>query len=87
MADSPRRFDRQSFREWAAHPLTGLLRAYLTDHRAHLLEQWGSGLEMDSRHQTKALLFKELAALEWADVRDFYEIPPEEGEDDQSGAQ
>jgi len=73
-----RRFDRNSFKEWAGHPLTALYRQFLRDQREALKEQWASGLEMDLRSQTKALLMGELSDLEWGDVARFYEIESEE---------
>ena len=73
MADSPRKFDRKSFQEWKANPLTGAFLALLAAQRSVLLEQWGRGLSMDPTQQTKASLWGQLASLHWPDVREMYE--------------
>jgi hypothetical protein len=81
MADSPR-FNKASFQEWKDHPRNKPFLQFLRDQVEALKDQWASGVEMDSRQQTKALLMGELSDLEWAEVAAFYEI-----EDTESGAQ
>ena len=81
MADSPR-FNKQTFQEWRHHPLTGVFLQLLRDQRADLMEAWGQGQDLDLRHQTKALLWGELADLAWSDYCSYYEI-----EETESGAE
>lgn len=69
---NPERFNRQSFQEWANHPLTQVYRRFLKEQRDLLADQWARGLEMDSRSQAKALLLQELSTLNWADLVDQY---------------
>jgi hypothetical protein len=77
-----RQFTETSFREWKHSRLTQAYLQYLRDQVDRLKDQWAEGQEMDSRHQTKALLMGELASLEWADYAAFYGLPEGETSDE-----
>jgi hypothetical protein len=66
------RFNKDRLEGWLARPDTKFFLQFLKDQRSNLMEQWGSGVEMDLRHQAKALLLGEHAALEWRDYAKFY---------------
>jgi len=74
------RLNSQTFEEWKNHPLTQAYLAFLRDQSQQLADQWSAGQEMDLRHQTKAMLCKELSSLEWSDYATFYSIPVAETE-------
>lgn len=76
MTDSPR-FNQETFQAWRDSRTNRPFLQFLTDQRDRLAEQWAAGQEMDSRHQTKALLLGEFRSLEWADVAAFYDIETE----------
>jgi hypothetical protein len=71
MADQPR-LNRQTFQEWAAHPLTQAYRAYLQAESLMLADQWRRGQSMDLMSQAKAMLLQEQATLNWSDLEANY---------------
>jgi hypothetical protein len=74
MAQEPERFSRETFQAWLGHPVNRPYRQWLLDQREALAQAWAAGVAMDQRQQCKALLLGELAAPEWADVAQFYDI-------------
>lgn len=71
------RFSQTTFNEWAGHPLTALLRAYLKDFQADLASQWASGQVMASEAQQTAKILGEISDLQWPDVARFYGLETE----------
>lgn len=82
MADN-RRFNSQTFQEWANLPLTKVYLRFLEDQRQQMMADWGRGVPMSPDHQIKARLLLELSTLEWADVEKFY-APEDEAPETES---
>lgn len=78
MAES--RFNKAQFQEWISRRDTQTFLRFLRDQRSDLMEQWAAGQDLDLRHQTKALLWGELAGLEWADYARHYDLAVEADE-------
>ena len=80
MAASPRFNSKDQFQAWISLPSTARFLQFLADQRADLMDQWGSGLEMDPKAQFKAAHLKQLTELGWPEVAAAYGIPVEEAD-------
>lgn len=68
------RFNQQTFQEWRDHPLTAVYLQYLRDQQAALAGSWARGNQMAQEAQSEAFLLGKMAALDWSEYADFYEI-------------
>ena len=78
MANPPRRFNPETFKEWINQPLTAVFLQFLKDRREALGWLWMQGQSLPAEAQYQAAFLGEMLALEWADYAKFYGLEDEE---------
>ena len=61
------------FQAWQDHPITEVVRRYLTDYAASIREDWAQGANWSEEAKAKVIDLEDLAALDLESIETFYE--------------
>lgn len=72
MSASPR-LTKEEFQAWEAHPVTEVVRRYLTDLAAAMRHDWSQGENWTDEAKISVLSLEDLATLDLESIETFYE--------------
>ena len=72
MSASPR-LTKDDFRAWRDHPVTVIVRRYLTDSAAKMRDDWAQGENWSDQARMEVLNFEQLADIDLESIETFYE--------------
>ena len=70
--------NEEQFKAWKHSPATQPFLKYLNDAREALKERWAQGAEISDKDHAIAMVYGDIADLEWKDIAQFYGVEDDE---------
>lgn len=67
------RLTSDEFQAWEAHPVTEVVRQYLTDYAASIRADWAQGVNWSDEAKQQVINLEDLAGLDLESIETFYE--------------
>ena len=67
------RLTKEEFQAWEAHPVTEVVRRYLTDYAASIRADWAQGENWSDEAKQQVVNLEDLATLDLKSIETFYE--------------